>query len=61
MFFALQAIATAIFNNSNDSFTAFSGIAERSEFSDKTKKLASKLIPEAKSQRTFLEEWLSKH
>ena len=52
-----KAIVKAIFNNSNDSFTAYNEVSKRSDFSSSTTKLAAKLAPEAEEARTFFEKW----
>ena len=52
-----SAIVKAIFNNSNDSAVAFSEISKRNDFKQETKKVASKLAPQAEEQRAFFEKW----
>ena len=52
-----KGIVAAIFNNSNDSATAYEAISKRNEFPKKTTSLAAKLLPEAQEQRAFLEKF----
>ena len=56
-----KAIVTAIFNNANDSYTAYSEVSKRSDFSSKTTSLAKKLAPEAEEARSFFEKWQAAH
>ncbi|KAL0047593.1 hypothetical protein WJX82_007368 [Trebouxia sp. C0006] len=52
-----KGIVAAIFNNANDSATAYEAISQRSEFPKQTTSLAAKLLPEAQEQRAFLEKF----
>ena len=52
-----KAIVKAIYNNSNDAFTAYSEVSKRSDFSSKTIGLAKKLAPEAEEARSFFDKW----
>ena len=52
-----KAIVKAIYNNTNDSYTAFSEVSKRSDFSSSTTGVAKKLAPEAEAARTFLDKW----
>ena len=52
-----KAIVKAIYNNSNDSFTAYNEVSKRDDFSSKTTSVAKKLAPEAKAQRDFFDKW----
>ena len=51
------AIVKAIFNNSNDSLTAFSAVSKREDFSKQTRQVALKLVPQAEEQLKFFEKW----
>ncbi len=52
-----KGIVKAIYNNSNDSYTAYSEVAKRSDFSSSTTNLAKKLAPEAEEARSFFDKW----
>ena len=52
-----KAIVKAIFNNSNDSATAYREVSKRDDFSTQTIKLAARLLPEAEEQLEFLQNW----
>ncbi|KAK9827433.1 hypothetical protein WJX74_001827 [Apatococcus lobatus] len=52
-----KAIVKAIYNNSNDSYTAYSEVSKRSDFSSSTTGLAKKLTPEAEAARSFFDKW----
>ncbi|KAK9809622.1 hypothetical protein WJX73_008396 [Symbiochloris irregularis] len=52
-----SAIVKAIFNNSNDSLTAFREVSKREDFSKQTRQVASKLVPQAEEQLQFFEKW----
>lgn len=56
-----KAIVAAIFNNSNDSFTAYREVSKRDDFSSQTTKVAGKLLPQAEEQKAYFEKWSAAH